>query len=110
MPDPQPIRILVLAAPGAPGAAALLSRARAEHVAAGRPLELLLSGPGLAWAGDTSLSRLAALPGVSVGLCSRSARDRGVVPDSLPPWIRWTSLVAFLTALGPDAELWGILP
>lgn len=109
MSDASPLRILLLADPSAPGASAVLDRARAAHDA-GRRLELLLSGAGLAWADEEALARLAAAPGVSVGLCSRSARERGVVPDALPPYVRWTSLVAFFTALEPDGELWGVLP
>jgi hypothetical protein len=103
------LRILLLAGPDAPGAGALLARARAE-TEAGRPLEILLVGGGLSWRDTEALAGLAALPGVGVGLCSRSARDGGVLPDALPAWLRWTSLVAFLTQLEADAALWGLLP
>lgn len=109
MSDAVPLRLLLLAAPGAPGAEALLERAEAVR-AAGRHLDVLLAGPGLGWTHEAALARLAASPGVSVGLCSRSARDRGVDPDTLPDWLRWTSLVAFFTALEPSGDLWGLLP
>lgn len=109
MPDASPLRILVLAPPDAPGAEPLLARARAARDA-GRPLEILLSGRGLAWTHSAALARLAQGQGVGVGLCSRSAREHGVDPASIPPWIRWTSLVAFFTHLEPDAELLGLLP
>ena len=109
MSDAPPVRLLLLAPPTAPGGEPLLARARVAHEA-GRAVEILLTGRGLEWRGDGDLERLAGQEGVGVGLCSRSARDHGLRPDVIPEWIRWTSLVAWFTALEPDAELWGLLP
>lgn len=109
MSDAPPVRLLLLAPPTAPEGGPLLARARTAR-AAGRAVEVLLAGRGLEWLGDADLGRLSEQGGVGVGFCSRSARDHGLRPDTVPTWARWTSLVAWFTALEPDAELWGLLP
>lgn len=108
MPEPTPLSILVSAAPDAPGADALLARA-GERLADGVAVDLLLTGAGLAWLGDARLERLAA-GGARVALCSRSARERGLDPEAIPTWVRWSSLLAFLGALRSPSGLWGLLP
>lgn len=108
MPELLPLHVLVSAAPDAPGADALLDRARRRLEAGGR-VGLLLTGSGLAWLDDVRLERLAA-GGARVALCSRSAREHGVDPAAIPPWVRWSSLLAFLGATEGASALWGLLP
>ncbi len=109
VPAEPPIRILLLAPPSAPGADALLDRADAASEA-GHEILVLLTGRGLAWKDEPRLARLTAARGADVALCSRSARDEGVDPASIPPFVRWSSLVAFFTGMETDAVLWGLLP
>jgi hypothetical protein len=103
-----PLRLLLAAGPGAPGEAAWWARVDAE-ARRGRPLVVLLTGAGLAW---LEAPRLAGLVGRhDVALCSRSARERGVLPEAVPPGVRWSSLVAWWRdADAGDAGCWALVP
>ena len=103
----RPALWLHLAAhPTAKGATALLARA---HAAAreGRQVRAILSGPGLEWTREEALAALARLDGAEISLCSQSARRGGWDAEALPRWVRWSSVAAWLTRLGPADELWG---
>ncbi|MFV1958388.1 MAG: hypothetical protein ACC662_03130, partial [Planctomycetota bacterium] len=110
--DPPRTRWLVLpAGPAAPGADALWKRGTARGEKGWR-LQTILSGAGLAWLEDPRLARLAARggAGASVSVCSRSARERGVTLDDLPPGVGASGLVRWFGARPPGAPLWGLLP
>jgi intracellular sulfur oxidation DsrE/DsrF family protein len=97
--------LVLLAPPDAPGADAMLA------LAGDAPsVSLLLSGSGLAWLSDPRTARLAARAGSEVVVCSRSARERGLPAADLPPWVRPSSLVAWLRGHGRGERLWGLLP
>jgi hypothetical protein len=92
-----PVRVVVATRPSAPGVRALLERARAE-AAAGADVRILFTGEAL----DATWEGLSGT-GVSVAVCSRSARDRGAaVPEGFLP----SSLVAFLRGGPEGARLW----
>jgi hypothetical protein len=106
----QPLTALLLAADdAAPGAAALLERARAL-LAAGGDVRVLLSGRGLAWALDPRLTPLCEAADVAV--CSRHAREAGWTADRTPPHIRWSSVATWLAEIQaqPAVALWTALP
>ena len=104
-----PLGLMLAAGPDAPGAAALLARARCE-AREGRELRILLSGDGLAWAADPRLA--AADSGADVAVCSRNARVAGWTADTTPAGVRWSSVATWLAEL-PSARpgsLWAALP
>ena len=104
-----PLHLVLQAAPDAPGAAELLGEAEVA-VASGHEVAVLLVDGGLAWREDARLARLAEASGVRVRLCSRSAREQGLDPQALPPWIAWSSLIAFFRDHDPGQPLWGLFP
>ena len=109
MPDPRPFHLILAAPPEAPGARALVHRAAAE-AASGRGWRVLLTGQGLQWATRDGASAPLRSGGAEVVLCSKSAREQGIDPEVLPLWIRWSSLVSWLSATPATDELWTCLP
>jgi len=69
------------------------------------PTRVLLSGAGLAWAGEARLEGLE-----DVGVCSRHAGEAGWRVETAPAGIRWTSLAVWLIELEEQAPLWVALP
>jgi len=111
MPVPPPgLRLALLAAPDAPGARAFLARAGAEASDTWAPVSVLLSGDGLEWIYDEAFAALAASRGMEVLLCSRSAREAGLDLETLPAWVRPSSLVAWLREADARTPLWSLLP
>lgn len=109
MPAPHPLIVLLAAGPSDPGAGELVARAL-QRAQAGVPVRLLLSVDGLQWRTEPRLEALAAIPGVSVGVCSRQARDAGWTLDNAPDGITWSALVSWLRDAGGAQALWSALP
>ena len=109
MKSTPPTALLLAADATAPGAAALLERARAAQTAGGE-VRVLLSGHGLAWAADPRLTPLREAGDVAV--CSRHAREAGWTADRTPPRIRWSSVATWLAEIQalPPGEFWAALP
>jgi hypothetical protein len=105
----RPVRLLMAAAPDGPGAAASWQRA-VERARAGSDAGILLTGSGLGWAARTDAIAEAHAAGVSLALCSRSARDRKVDPLSLPPSVRWSSLTTWIADAPSLADHWCVFP
>ena len=102
----RPLALLLAAAPGSPGAATLLAEATAA-ASGGRPVRILLSGSGLAWAEDPRLPAH-----VDVAVCSRHAREAGWTAASTAAGIRWSSVATWMAELDASgrAALWTVLP
>ena len=100
---------MLAAGPAAPGAAALLERARTA-AGAGREVRILLSGDGLEWAADARLAADATAADVAV--CSRNAREAGWTADTTPVGVRWSSAATWLAELqvARPGSLWAALP
>ena len=104
-----PTALMLAAGPGAPGAEALVARAR-RAAAAGAQVRLLLSGDGLAWA---AAGHLGDLPGIAdVAVCSRNAREAGWTAADTPAQVRWSSVATWLAELqtATPGALWAVLP
>jgi hypothetical protein len=99
--------LLLAAAPDAPGARALVERALAAGAGA-HPV--LLTGEGLAWSRDEGLAQRVHRGEARLSICSASARDHGETPHSVPPHVRWSSLVVWLSDLPKGTPLWTAFP
>ena len=107
-PPGVPLRVIVSAGPARPGVDALLEAAVAEH----RPdvrVAVLFTEEGLDLLAGRWPARLAAA-GIPTSLCARSARTRGLAPESLPSTVAWSSLTTFLADADPGARLWTAFP
>jgi hypothetical protein len=104
---PRPLLLLLGAGPDAPGVREVLALAAARREAGGE-VRVLLVHEGLAWAGERGLERR--LPGATLGVCSRDARDRGWTLEQAPSGVAWSSVTSALGALGGGDELWAVLP
>ena len=109
MPSTTPLAVLLSAAPGASGAAEAAAR-MAEAASEGRPVRVLLTAEGLAWAGEAYRADLPAAADVAV--CSLNAREAGWTAEDTPAGIRWSSVATWLAELDAEgrAALWAVTP
>ncbi len=103
-----PLRVIVSAGPSRAGVDALLEAAVDEH-RPGVRVAVLFTEEGLDLLAGRWPSRLAKA-GIPTSLCARSARARGLAPESLPPTVAWSSLTTFLADADPGARLWTAFP
>ncbi len=98
-----PLHVLLGARADRPDVAALLDAAAAT----GRPLRILLTHEAL---DALDAPALAPRAGRSVALCTRSARERNLTLEDVPPHIAWSSVATWHLQAGSDATIWSVLP
>ena len=99
-----PVYLLLAAGPEAPGQAAVWAQAAAT----GRPLRILLTAEGLAWA--TPPHRAALPDDADLAVCSQQARDAGWRASDAPEGVRWSSVATWLAERDPAGPLWTVWP
>lgn len=104
----EPLSVIVAAPAEAPGVADLFEAAVAE-ARAGAPVRMILTDLGLAVLTTTWPERLLGA-GVDVSICSRSAREKAILPATVPPSVHWSSLTAFLRDEVSVQRLWSAFP